>query len=313
MIAVQINAYGGNEVIIINNNALKPKQSRGQVLVEVSAAGLNPVDNAIKAGYMKDIVPLQFPITLGGDFSGIVVEVGEGVSNFKKGDKVYGQAICVNGGSGSLARYVAANVSNTGKMPKHLNFVEAASLPLAGVSALQAVEENIKLKAGQKILIHGGAGGIGAIAIQIAKHLGGYVATTVSADDKEYVKELGADEVIDFRKEAFEDLLTEYDAVLALVGGETFNKSLQVLKKGGILVSLVGQPDKELAENYQVRVIQQMTDTNSDRLKRVAELVEAGKIKAQIDSVFSLNQSVEAFRHLSEGHPRGKVVVRISD
>jgi alcohol dehydrogenase len=147
------------------------------------------VDSAIRAGYLKEILPLKFPATLGGDFSGVIVQVGEGVSDFKKGDKVYGQAIIWNGGSGSLAEFAAANAVNTGKQPKSINDIEAASLPLAGVSALQALEENIKLKAGQKILIHGGAGGIGSIAIQIAKGLGGYVATTASAKDKDYSRE----------------------------------------------------------------------------------------------------------------------------
>src|ERR1035438_9022664 len=142
MIAVQINSYGGNEVITINKNALMPVPSSSQVLIEVNAAGLNPVDSAIRAGYLKEILPLKFSATLGGDFSGVIVKVGEGVSNFKKGDKVYGQAIVWNGGSGSLAEFVAANAVNTGKQPKNIKDIEAASLPLAGVSALQALEEH---------------------------------------------------------------------------------------------------------------------------------------------------------------------------
>lgn len=311
MIAVQINSYGGNEVITINKNALMPVPSSSQVLIEVNAAGLNPVDSAIRAGYLKEILPLKFPATLGGDFSGVIVKVGEGVSNFKKGDKVYGQAIVWNGGSGSLAEFVAANAVNTGKQPKNIKDIEAASLPLAGVSALQALEEHIKLKAGQKILIHGGAGGIGSIAIQIAKALGGYVATTASAKDKDYVKKLGADKVIDFRNEAFEEILKDYDAVFDTAGGETTNKSFRVIKNGGVLVTLAGQPDQVLAEKYHVIAIGQMTDTNTPRLNRLAELVDSGKIKAQIDKVFPIDQASEAFKHLSEGHPRGKVMVKI--
>jgi NADPH:quinone reductase-like Zn-dependent oxidoreductase len=313
MKAVQINSYGGSEVITINNNALKPVPARGQVLVEVSAAGLNPVDKGVSAGFGKDMVHLSFPITLGGDFAGVIVQVGEGVSGFKLSDKVYGQALCLNGGSGSLAPFVAANVSNSAIMPKHLNFVEAASLPLAGVSALQALEENIKLKSGQKILIHGGAGGIGSLAIQIAKYLGAYVATTASTDNKDFVKKLGADLVIDFKKEDFEKSISGYDAVLDLVGGETTNKSYSVLKKGGILVTLIGKPDPESDKKYQVKSLVMMTNTNTKNLNRLTELLDIGKIKPQIDKVFTLSQAIEAFKHLSEGHPRGKVVVRIND
>jgi NADPH:quinone reductase-like Zn-dependent oxidoreductase len=269
------------------------------------------VDSAIRAGYLKEILLLKFPATLGGDFSGVIVQAGEGVSDFKKGDKVYGQAIVWNGGSGSLAEFAAVNAVNTGKQPKSINDIEAASLPLAGVSALQALEENIKLKAGQKILIHGGAGGIGSIAIQIAKDLGGDVATTASAKDKDYVKKLGADKVIDFRNEAFEEILKDYDAVFDTAGGETTNKSFRVIKNGGVLVTLAGQPDQALAEKYHVTAIGQMTDTNTPRLNRLAELVDSGKIKTQIDKVFPIDQASEAFKYLSEGHPRGKVIVKI--
>ena len=313
MKAVQINTYGGNEVLEINGNASKPTLAQGQVLVEVHAASLNPVDGAIRAGYLKEMVPLSFPATLGGDFSGVVTEGGEAVSDFKVGDPVYGQAILLNGGSGSLAQFVAANTANTARKPQNVNYVEAAALPLAGVSALQALEEHIKLEAGQKILIHGGAGGIGTIAIQLAKSLGGYVATTVRADDRDYVKELGADQVIDYQNEAFEEMLREFDAVLDTVGGEITNKSFQVLKKGSILVSMLGQPNPERAEKYGVTAIGQSTNTNTQHLNRLAELIDGGKIKVQLDKVFPLEQAREAFKHLEEGHPRGKVVVKIED
>jgi len=313
MKAVQINTYGGNEVLEINENAAKPSITTGQVLVEVHAASLNPVDGAIRAGYLKEMVPLSFPATLGGDFSGVVTELGEAVSDFKVDDPVYGQAILLNGGSGSLAQFVAANTVNTARKPQNVNYVEAAALPLAGVSALQALEEHIKLEPGQKILIHGGAGGIGTIAIQLAKSLGGYVATTVRADHKNYVKELGADQVIDYQNEAFEEMLKEFDAVLDTVGGETTNKSFKVLKKGGILVSMLGQPDPELAEKYGVTAIGQSTNTNTQHLNRLAELIDGGKIKVQVDKVFPLEQAREAFKHLEEGHPRGKVAMKIKD
>ena len=311
MFAFQFKSYGPNEVIIINENVPKPVPSPNQVLVEVHAASLNPVDKSIMAGYLKEMVHL--PATLGGDFSGVVVEVGEAVTDFKKGDKVYGQAIILNGGSGSFAEFVAANAANTAYLPKRSDFIAAASLPLAGVSALQAIEEHIKLKAGQKILIHGGAGGIGSIAVQIAKSLGGFVTVTVSAKDREYAKKLGADKVIDFKRETFEDILKDYDAVFVTASGDITNRSFRVLKKGGTLVSMLTPPDQELAKKYNVTAIAQVTNTNTQKLNRLAELVNSGIIKPQIDKIFPLNKTNEALKHLSEAHPRGKVVIKIKD
>lgn len=214
MKAVQINSYGGNDVLEINENASKPSLSEDQVLVEVYAAGINPIDWKVRAGYLKEFVPLSFPATLGGDFSGVVVEVGEGITNFKVGDEVYGQGGILNGGSGSFAEFVAANIGKTALKPNNLDFTQAAALPLAGVSALQALEDHIRLAKGQKILIHGGAGGIGTFAVQLAKSQGAYVATTVAGKDIDYVKSLGADEVIDYENEVFEDKLADFDAVL---------------------------------------------------------------------------------------------------
>ena len=219
----------------------------------------------------------------------------------------------MNGGSGSFAQFVAANATNTARKPRKVGYVEAAALPLAGASALQALEEHIKLKQGQKILIHGGAGGIGTIAIQLAKSLDGYVATTVRGDDRDYAKALGADQVINYQNEAFEEMLREFDAVLDTVGGETTNKSFQVLKKGGILVSMLGQPNPELAKTHGVTAIGQRTNANTQHLNRLAELIDAGKIKVKLDKVFPLEEAREAFKHLAEGHPRGKIVIKIED
>ena len=311
MIAVQINSFDDYESLIINNNVPEPVPGSKQVLVEVYAASVNPVDRAISKGYLKEMVHL--PATLGGDFSGVVVKVGEAVTEYKKGDKVYGQAIVLNGGSGSFAQFVCANAANTAHQPKQIYFEQAASLPLAGVSALQALEVHIKLKPGQKILIHGGAGGIGSIAIQIAKSIGAFVASTASAKDLEYVKSLGADMVIDFRNEVFEDILKDYDAVLDTVSGETTNKSLKVLKKGGIIVSLLAPADPVMAERYHVIAMGQMTNTDTHNLNRLSDLVNLRKVNPQVDKIFPLNQSLDAFKYLSEGHPRGKVVIKIRD
>lgn len=314
MKAAQYNKYGGVEVIEINNNAPKPTAALGQVLVEVHAASLNPIDWKVRNGYFKSM-PITFPVTIGGNFSGVVTKLGENASGFKVGDEVFGQSLILNGGSGSLAEFTVSNVANTALKPKTVNHIEASSLPLVGASAIQALEEHIGLgKAGnKKILIHGGAGGIGTIAIQLAKHIGAYVATTVSADDKEYVKNLGADQAIDYKNEKFEDVLKDFDAVFDTVGGKVTDRSFKALKRGGILVSMLGEPSPELAKQYGVTVIGEMTKTDTNHLVRLTELVDKGVIKPQVDKIFSLDQTRKAFEHLEKGHPRGKVVIKILD
>jgi NADPH:quinone reductase-like Zn-dependent oxidoreductase len=307
MKAVQINKYGGSEVVEINKNAPKPALSRGQLLVEVYAAGVNPIDWKIREGY----IPLKFPATLGGDFSGVVEDVGEGVSGFKKGLEVYGYASLLGGGSGSFAEFVSADAKVMALKPNNISYIEAGALPLTGVSAWQVLVEHIGLSRGKKILIHGGSGGIGSIAIQLARHLGAYVATTVSAKDMQYVKELGADEAIDYKNQSFEDLLHDYDAVFDTVGGETYVRSFNVLRKGGIIVSMLEKPRPELMERYGVNAIAQMTQVNSERLSKLAELVEKGVIKEHVDKTFPLEQAGEALTYLQSGHPRGKVVLKM--
>lgn len=323
MKAAQYNSYGGADVIEINLNAPKPTLKDGQVLVEVYAASLNPFDYKLRLGYMKDNIPLTFPVTVGGDLSGVVTEVSANVSEFKIGDEVYGQALIVNGGSGSIAEFAAANTKNISKKPRNLDFLEAAALPLVGVSAIQALEEHIKLQkeptsahasAGkQKILIQGGAGGIGSIAVQLAKYLRAYVVTTVSTDDMEFAKGLGADEVIDYKTQKFEKLVKDMDAVFDTVGDATTNKSFSVLKNGGILVSMAAQPDAELAKERGVTAIHQNTGVTFARLSRLAELIEQGVIKPQVDKVFPLEEARDAYEYLEKKSPSGKVVVKIKD
>lgn len=307
MKAAQINKYGSNEVVEINKNTPKPAASRGQILVEVYAAGVNPIDWKIREGY----IPLKFPVTLGGDFSGVVAEVGESVSGFKKGLEVYGYASVIGGGSGSFAEFVSADVKVMALKPENITHVDAGAFPLTGVSAWQALVDHIGLSMGKKILIHGGAGGIGSIAIQLAKHLGAYVATTVSAKDLQYIKELGADEAIDYKNQSFEDLLNDYDAVYDTVGGETYVKSFKVLRKGGIIVSMLEQPHSDLIKQYGVNAIGQMTQVNSERLSKLAELVDKHIIKVHVEKTFPLEQAGEALAYLQSGHPRGKVVLKM--
>jgi NADPH:quinone reductase-like Zn-dependent oxidoreductase len=310
MKAVQINSYGGTEVLEIRESVPQPTPTKEQVLVEVYSASINAIDWKVRAGYFQKMAPVALPVTLGGDFTGKVV-AGNETAGFKIGDEVYGQAIFLNGGSGSFAEYVAANVGNTALKPMRASFEEAGALPLAGVSALQGLEDHIKLQSGQKILIHGGAGGVGHMAIQVAKKLGAYVATTVKTADKEFVKNLGADTVIDYKSEKFEDVLKDFDAVFDTVGGETTDKSFLVLKKGGILVSMTGQPNKELALKNGITGVGQRAQTDTLHLNRLSELVDGGKIKVHVDKVFPLEQVQEAFKYQEEVHPQGKVIIKI--
>lgn len=311
MKTAQINKYGGKEAVEINNTVSKPQAEEGKIVVEIYATGVNPIDWKIRQGYMAQMMPLQFPAIMGGDFSGVVMEVGGGVSGLNVGDEVYGQAGVLLGGSGSFAEYASAQAQNVAQKPKNVSHQEAAGLPLAGISALQALLENINLKKGQKILIHGGAGGIGSFAIQLAKYLGAYVYTTVSKEDVAYVKDLGADEVIDYKSQKFEDIAKDCDAVFDTVGGETYTRSFNVLKKGGVIVSMAEQPNTALMEKYGVQAIYQFIQPIREKLEKLGALVEQGAVKVHIDKTFRLDEAAEALSYLETGHSKGKVVLQI--
>jgi alcohol dehydrogenase len=311
MKSVQIKKYGSSEVIEINQSVPEPIVSVGKVLVVVKAAGVNPIDWKIREGYMQQKIQLQFPSTLGMDLSGVIKQVGEGVSAFKQGEDVYGQASVVTGGSGAFAEMALANADSIAHKPTNLSYAEAAALPLVGVSAWQALGENIALSKDQKILIHGGAGGIGSIAIQLAKYLGAYITTTVSTNDKQFVQELGANQVIDYKTQNFEDVLNDYDAVFDTIGGETYRRSFKVLKKGGIIVSMLEQPNSELMNQYGVKAIFQFTQVNRDRLNKLAEWVDQYNIKVNVEKTFPLDKAGNALDYLKDIHPRGKVVLTV--
>ena len=309
MKAAQIKKYGGPEVIEINSID-DPVIKEGQVLVEIHAAGVNPVDWKIREGYMDKMAPLNFPATLGGDFAGVITNAGV-VSEFKVGDAVYGSVLILGAGSGAFAEFAAAKKETIAIKPKNTDYIEAAALPLVGVSAYQALVEHMHLAKGQKILVHGGAGGIGSVAIQLAKHLGAYVAATAGSSDIEFVKNLGADEVIDYQKQKFENIVHDFDAVFDPVGGETYTKSFEVLKKAGIIVSMVEQPNENLMQQFEVTAISQFTKINTERLNQLTELVEKGMIKIHVDKVFPLNEAGEALSYLQTGHPKGKVAIKV--
>lgn len=311
MKAVQINEYGGPSVVEVNE-VDKPVAGEGQVLVEVRASSLNPFDTKIREGVMKDAIPLRFPSTLGGDIAGVVAEVGAGVEGFAVGDNVYGQANAVAGNSGAFAEYAATKADQIAHAPKSLSFTDAAAMPLVGVSALQALTDHLNLQSGQKILIHGGAGGIGSLAIQIAKHIGAYVATTASAEAADFVKGLGADEVIDFESQDFTTIIRDYDAVFDTVGGEVLQKSAGVLKKGGIVVSMAGKVDDAVAAEYGITTIGQSTKVTTERLNKLTELIEQGVVKPQVAKIFPLDQAQAAFEFRETQRFNGKVVLEVS-
>ncbi|HTE22311.1 MAG TPA: NADP-dependent oxidoreductase [Candidatus Limnocylindria bacterium] len=309
MKAAQFKQYGDPSVVVVTE-ADKPTVGQGQVLVEVRAASLNPWDTAVRQGGAKDFMPLELPVTAGGDLAGIVTEAGPDVTQFAVGDKVYGGA-GVPGGSGAFAQFAVADAGHIAKAPVSLDFTQAAALPLVGSSAVQALTEHLQLQSGQKILIHGGSGGIGSIAVQIAKHIGAYVATTVPTEALELAKQLGADEVIDYKTQDFTQLIRDYDAVFDTVGGEVFEKSLSVLRPGGTAVSMLGKVDESTAKEQNVTAITQSTRATTERLDKLTGLVEQGAVQPSIGKIFPLDQVQEAFQARESGKVTGKVVLKV--
>ena len=311
MKAVQISQYGDVSVVTVTSNAPKPAAGEGKVLVEVKAASLNPIDSMLRMGYLAKMVPLSFPATLGTDLAGVVAEAGAGVRGLAMGDKVYGTATILGGGSGAFAQFAAAPAGTLAKAPTGLGLAEAAALPLTAVSALEVIDEKLKVGKGQKILIHGGSGGIGTIGIQLAKHRGAFVATTFLGDASAaaYVKGLGADVVIHAKKESFEKILSGYDFVFDTVAAETYAKSFSVLKKGGTIISTLERPNAELATQHGVTALFQQTQVTTARLDAVSDLVTRKIIKVHVDRVFPVDQVKEAFKAREGGNVRGKIVL----
>lgn len=302
-------AYGGKDVVHVTDDAPRPSAGPDEVLVKVHAAAVNPFDLTVREGRARQMAELKFPATLGGDFAGEIAEIGENVSGFTVGEAVFGQAGALSG-QGSFAEYVPVKVSQVRAKPQTTDYIEAAVLPLVTASAYQALVNHMNLQEGQKILIHGGSGGIGSMAIQLAKHLGAYVATTAAADQTDFVKNLGADEVIDYKSQDFTDIIKDYDAVFDTVGGETNKRSYAVLKRGGILVSMVEKPDEELVQKHGIRYVAQFTRVTPERLNAITDLVDKGVLKPHVDKVFPLDQAAEALEYQKTSHPRGKVVLK---
>lgn len=327
-----IKQYGKQEKLHLIE-APTPTVNDYEILVKVQAASVNPIDYKIRDGKSKVIMNFSFPLILGHDFAGEVIGVGSKVTRFKKGDHVYGRPR--KDRIGTFAEYVSIHEDEAARKPDNLSMVEAAGIPLVGLTAWQTLHELIKLKKGQKILIHAGAGGVGTFAIQLAKHMGAYVATTASESKMEWVKSLGADEVINYRNVKFEEKLKEYDAVFDAVGGDTLDRSFQILKPGGIVASISGMPDKpfaaqadlgwakgllfslisrkprKLAKAYQVEYRYSFMRPDGKQLGTIAQLMEQGKIKPVVDRVYPFGETQSAVDYLETGRAKGKVIITI--
>ena len=304
MKAALIRAYEGAVEIA---DIAAPVLTDDSVIIKVHAASVNPIDNILRMGYMKEMMPLTFPFVMGYDVSGVVTEVGKDVTTFKVGDAVYARPN--QDDKGAVAEFARVKEAELALKPESLTHAEAASLPLAGLTAWQAFVEFADLKQGQKVLIHAGSGGVGTLAIQMAKHLGAFVATTVSARNADLVKSLGADLVIDYKSEAFDEVISEYDVVLDMVGGEIMNRSFKVLKKGGHLVSIKGQDTDGLAAKHDVKFDWFFMHPDGAQLKALADQVAAGVLKPVIDSTFKFADADKAYAHLADGHAVGKIVI----
>lgn len=310
MQAVRVHEYGGPEGLSLDGITL-PHPGPDEVLVRIHAAGVNPLDWKIRAGYLQQAMPLPLPFTLGADFSGVVEAIGDGGLGFTPGDEVFGQSAAFSGGSGAFAEFATAPVTCIERKPPALSHTEAAALPVAGVSAWQAITEHLHITRGQHVLIHGGAGGVGAFAIQIAKLLGARVTATASARNISYVCSLGADEVIDYREYPFDQNVHDADAVLDTVGGETYERSFRALRRGGRIVSLLEPPRKELTDGYGVEASILYGQVTSERLAALAHLAGHRALRVPLGQTYPLGQASDALLHVERDSTRGKTVLMV--
>lgn len=314
MKAVQIHRYGEPEVLVYED-APRPTIQPGQVLVQVHAAGVNPVDWKTRggAGVAGGLGDHPFPLILGWDISGVVVEVAEDVKTFAVGDEVYGMVNFPNRGV-AYAEYVAAPVVELARKPSNLSHEEAAALPLAVLTAWQGLFTNGKLSAGQTVLIQAGAGGVGHLAVQLAKWKGAHVIATASGNNIGFVRELGADDVIDYRTTRLEDAIHDVDLVIEGVGAATLTSSIGLVKSGGTVISIVAHPteeQKELALSAGVRLLRPMVYANSTDLEAISTLVAAGIVRPVVGATFPLVEASRAHELSETGHARGKIVLRV--
>ncbi|GEN44456.1 NADP-dependent oxidoreductase [Alkalibacillus haloalkaliphilus] len=310
MKAIVINEYGGKEQLQ-EQEVTKPTPGAGQVLVKQHATSINPIDWKLREGYLKEMVPMEFPLILGWDSAGVVEEVGEGVTDFKVGDRVFTRPQLTN--RGTYAEYIVTEADILAHIPENISFNEAASVPLTALTAWQCLFDFADLQEGQKVLIHAGAGGVGVMAIQIAKNAGAYVATTASTKNVEFLQSLGADQVIDYKKENFYDVLEDYDVVLDALGGDIQERSFDVLKDGGTLVSIAQPPSEEKGHEHNVKVGFVFIEPDGNQMRSLAQLMEKGKLKPIVGHTFPFSeQGLKEAHELSETHhAKGKIVIEI--
>jgi NADPH:quinone reductase-like Zn-dependent oxidoreductase len=332
MKAFIVDRYKSNSALRLGEMA-GPEVRDHDVLVAIHAASLNPLDAKIRDGEFKQILPYRLPLILGNDVAGVVVRVGPKVRGFKPGDEVYARPN--QDRIGTLAEFIAMDEADVALKPSNLSMEEAASIPLVGLTAWQTLIERAQLKQGQKVLIHAGSGGVGTFAVQLAKHIGATVATTTSTANVDLVRSLGADVIIDYRKEDFTKVLHGYDVVLNSLGKDTLEQSLAVLKPGGKLISISGPPDVAFAkENGLSWFIQQVTRllsfgirrkakrhgvsysfllmrANGEQLGKITSLIESGVVRPVVDRIFPFLATNEAMDYLATGRAKGKIVIQL--
>ncbi|MDB5396908.1 MAG: Alcohol dehydrogenase zinc-binding domain protein [Rhodospirillales bacterium] len=305
MEAVRIESFGGPDVLRLQQ-VLVPSPGAAEILLKVHAASVNPVDYKIRSGKYPAVKSDMLPYTLGRDASGLAVACGPGVTIAEKGDALYAVPAIDRG---CYAQYVIVKQKEAARKPSSLDHVMAAAVPLAGLTAWQGLFRHGGLEAGQRVLIHGGAGGVGHFAIQLAKAKGAYVVTTVSKDNIDFARQLGADEVIDYKNERFEHKVSGMDMVFDLVAGETQDRSWGVLKKGGILVSTLTPPPPEKAAKYGVRGMRYTVKESGAELAEIAALIDAGKVVPHVARTYPLNEAAAAHEFLEKGSITGKIVL----
>ncbi len=306
MRAVRFHQYGAPDVLKLETLP-RPEPKAGEVLVRVAFAGVNPIDWKFRAGYLKDFMPLELPHIPGFDLSGTVEAVGLGVDELAAGEDVFGR------GAGSYAQYAIAPAGTLAPKPAKVGFDQAATLGVGGVTAWVGLFDAAQLEAGRRLLVQGGAGGVGSLAVQLGHWKGAHVIATASTANVEFVRSLGADEVVDYTTATVEDAIGEVDVVLDTVGGDVTDRSWAVLRRGGILVSIAGMPDPEKAEAHGVRTAGvQAPEVTSPILRELARLVETGDITPQVGQVFPLSEAAAAHAASETGHGRGRILLSVS-
>lgn len=306
MHAMRIHKFGGPEVIQDELLAI-PDPGDEEILVRIEAASVNPVDYKIREG--KFLSDDALPLTLGRDLSGVIEACGTRARDVGKGQAVFA---LLGNDRGAYAQHVVLKPGEWAPKPANISHVEAAAVPLAALTAWQGLIDQGALKKGQRVLIHGGAGGVGHFAIQIAKAKGAWVATTCAKEDFDFVRSIGADQAVDYKSEKFEDLLSDIDLVYDLIGGDTQERSFQVLKRGGTLISTLQEPDKAKALAKGLKVAHYMAKPDAGELKEIAALIERGKIRPVVDATYGLADAGKAERALASGHVRGKIVLTVN-